>query len=131
MRKQRKSKRRLNCKRTGAKKGSQSAKETGLKSCSPTGLCWPRSRCIKITPRVNFLMERCHDMSEPKRDKDDMPDGTRVGDNFTLDGGDDYVVSKVDPVKLSAWDESGSIDDVRESIERAKKDAGIKIKPEE
>ena len=31
MRKQRKSKRRLNCKR-GAKKGSQSAKETGLKS---------------------------------------------------------------------------------------------------
>ena len=32
MRKQRKSKRRLNCKRTGAKKGSQSEKETGLKS---------------------------------------------------------------------------------------------------
>ena len=31
------------------------------------------------------------------------------------------------PIKLSSWDESGSpIEDVRESIERAKNDAGIK-----
>ena len=45
-------------------------------------------------------------MIEPKRDKDDMPDGTRVGDKISLDGGDDYFVSKVDPVRLSAFDES-------------------------